>query len=111
MSYGLTIYYVESDKEGTYIPIATARLFREVWLPVANTLELEEIPRFESGLEVDQEFAPKIIDELTVLKEFLVSSPGDYPTNKANDVIRHIDSLINGLTFIMNNSDARGSIA
>lgn len=82
----------ESDWEG--FPIATESAFQEVWLPLSSELNLQYIPLFQVGLNIDTNTLDDVLDELEQMRYKLVEKLSN---DKYKKIIERIDYMINNL--------------
>jgi hypothetical protein len=57
-------------------PIASEENFEKIWLPICEQLQLEYIPLFETGLDIDSGSLEEVMIELNHLKEELIKKKG-----------------------------------
>ncbi|PYE51796.1 hypothetical protein HUB98_07140 [Paenibacillus barcinonensis] len=61
----------QNDYEKSFfIPVATESFFKECWLPAIESLELQWTDLFTTGVDVEEEDVPHIIEELVLIKEW-----------------------------------------
>lgn len=70
MSIAAIIQDPETDQEKQfYVPIATERWFRDVWLKLAQELQLEWVPLFRTGVQVEKHDLSAVLEELDRLDD------------------------------------------
>ncbi|WP_410770427.1 hypothetical protein [Fontibacillus sp. BL9] len=57
-----------------FIPVATEEFFRECWLPAIELLGLQWTDLFATGVDVEEEDVPHIIEELILIKVWAAKS-------------------------------------
>ncbi len=64
------LLFVESPEEfkNFTVPVSGESYFREIWLPIAEKLELKIIPLFEVGMSFSNQDIPIILKELNLLE-------------------------------------------
>ena len=64
----MSVALVVTDTEGhdSLKPVATESVFNREWLPIAEKNNLQFIKLFSTGLPVQQEDIPYILDEMTI---------------------------------------------
>jgi hypothetical protein len=90
------------DGEDRVVPISTERVFEDYWQPAAQKLGLKWVPLFQTGLPIESEDIPPVLDELGQLKaEFDRTRPG---SADVSDYVRErLDRLIAELSELANN--------
>ena len=73
----MSVALVITDTEGhdSLKPVATESVFNSEWLPIAEKHQLQFITLFSTGLPVQQEDIPYILDELSIFIDTIRSNP------------------------------------
>jgi hypothetical protein len=101
MSVSLLIEYPDANNSSRMIPISTEDFFKTYWLPLAKSLELPWVQMFETGVIITLEDLPVVLNELKLMKEFVLHEP--YP-NITQGVLDHIVGRINLLVSELNST-------
>lgn len=78
-----------------YVPVATERLFKEVWLKGAEAIHASWIPLFENGVEFGNIEKDEIIEELEQFREWSMSA--GLEENLRKQIKGRIDHLLEAL--------------
>lgn len=74
MSISLTFKSKKSPDDLDGVPIATKAVFKEFWLPGCMALNLQWIPQFLEGLDLESESIPDIVEELSRLRSWMIQN-------------------------------------
>lgn len=99
MSIGIMIDEPENEEEKLfYIPLATESIFDSYWNKAANQLNLQWVPVFSSGIIIEYEDLPFIINELNMVINWVK----DYVTNleTKKELLNRIQYIIEKLPII-----------
>ncbi|MFB2769544.1 hypothetical protein ACE1AT_09670 [Pelatocladus sp. BLCC-F211] len=72
MSVSLFIKYANAEKSECLIPVSTEEIFREYWQPASSKLNLQWVPLFQTGIPLEKDDVPYVIEELEKLKQFFL---------------------------------------
>lgn len=93
MSIGIMIDEPENEEEKLfYIPLATEENFENYWNKAANQLNLQWVPFFSSGIIIEYDDLPFIIDELNMVINWMKDHVTNLETKK---------ELINRIQYIL----------
>lgn len=81
------------------IPIASEESFKKLWLPLSKDLDLEYVPLFEIGLDIDAENLNDVIKEMKLLEEALkkaakTNESYTIPLERARNIINILPNLL-----------------
>lgn len=76
------------------IPVATEDEFENYWLPISEELDLEYIPLFQFGIEIDSDTSNDVLNELQLLKTTIKNQLTDSEYEK---VISRINILTDSI--------------
>ncbi|WP_232697488.1 hypothetical protein [Brevibacillus daliensis] len=65
-----------------FIPVATESFFKECWLPAIESLGLQWTDLFPTGVDVEEEDVPYIIEELILIKEWAAKNLNEEQKDK-----------------------------
>ncbi len=82
------------ESEWKNIPVATENEFEKYWIPKSEELNLEYIPLFQFGIEVDSDSLSDILRELKLLKNTVINNSSN---NDYKKLISRIDTLMTDL--------------
>ncbi len=87
------------EKEWKNIPLASEESFKTLWIPVCKELNLEFIPLFETGFDIDLDSLDYVLQELKLVKQAMEKkSTVDYkykkPLEKINNLLSSLPSII-----------------
>jgi hypothetical protein len=94
MSVAIHIKFKSPERDSLYIPVATQGAYHAVWLPTAEKLGLEWVPRFENGPLVEVHALAAVMDEFRKLRDALASNP------KNASLLERIDSILEELSDV-----------
>ena len=79
------------------IPIATHDGFRRYWTPACEALDLRWVPIFTSGISLEREDIPSVLDELEALKRWSEQHPetGEMIGERLDRLITELRALAN----------------
>jgi hypothetical protein len=78
MSISAFIPEAANEDERRYnVPVATEAFFAECWQPAAESLGLQWVPLFSTGIEIGREDLPAVLDELARLKQWALARAQD----------------------------------
>ncbi|MGM0713279.1 hypothetical protein [Brevibacillus parabrevis] len=77
-----------------FIPVATESFFKECWLPAIESLGLQWTDLFPTGVDVEEEDVPHIIEELILIKEWAAKNLNEEQKDK---IFERIEGLQNKL--------------
>ncbi|MFE6077310.1 hypothetical protein ACFVQB_22860 [Paenibacillus sp. NPDC057886] len=104
MSISAVIYEPQNDFEQSFfIPIATESFFKECWQPAIEALGLQWTDLFSSGVDVEEEDVPSIIEELIQIKDWAVKNLTE---EKRDKMFERITILQNKLPLAFQRKDA-----
>lgn len=101
MSIGLMLEYAVPTKKGDFVPIATEEAFHKYWQPACAALHLQWVPLFHTGLPLKQEDISVVIEELRLLKQWLLCHS---ETGVLQAVMMRIDQLVQALHNVQGNA-------
>ncbi len=105
MSIAVIICNPVSDyEESIYIPVATELFFEKNWLMGCNELDLEWIPAFHSGIEIEKQ---NLNDVLNELQEILIWAKKRLDYDNYAMMNKRIELLIEKLPFLFIRNDIR----
>lgn len=103
MSISAVIYEPQNDFEQSFfVPIATESFFKECWQPAIEALGLQWTDLFSSGVDVEEEEVPSIIEELIQIKDWAVKNLTEEHRDKMSE---RITSLQNKLPLAFQRKD------
>ncbi len=102
-------FHIPNSPDSLYLPIASEVFFNKYWKKKSVLEELEFIPHFGTGLDVDAENLPMIISELERLQNKLPEY-SDVPYSEKTQWIERISALITTLKNFLNQEDFQGYI-
>ncbi|RYY76640.1 MAG: hypothetical protein EOO52_03805 [Gammaproteobacteria bacterium] len=79
------------------VPVSTERNFEENWLPLIKKLDLEWLPLFQTGVDIESDDLIAISEELSKL---LALAEKDLSPSIYKDLARRVNELIKGLEKI-----------
>lgn len=87
------------EKDWKNIPIASEESFRALWLPVCKELNLEFVPLFELGFDIDSDTLDDVLQELKLVKQAMETKfENDHkykkPLEKINNLLTSLPSII-----------------
>lgn len=104
MTIGVFILDPENDYEREFfIPVATEVFFQECWKPAVESLGLQWTDLFSTGVDVEEEDVPHIIEELLLIKEWATNNLNEEQKDK---IFKRIEGLINKLPEAYKRKDA-----
>lgn len=74
LSVELTIKSDKAENGLDGVPIATNAAFKEFWLPGCSALNLQWVPLFIEGLDLERESLPDILNELSRLRSWMIQN-------------------------------------
>jgi len=95
-----------TPEQAETVPVATAEVFRDHWLPGARALGLVWLPLFETGVKVGVDDLPAVVEELRALERWLAgNAPGSAALvgpriARLIDVLADLPPLQDGHAFI-----------
>ena len=102
MSVSLIISNPINKEESNFnIPISTEQVFQECWMPIIETLNLQWIKCFQSGIELEKEDFESVLKELMEIKIWLVNNINNA---RKKQVIERIDNLSKELIELFENT-------
>lgn len=87
------------EKDWKNIPLASEESFRTLWMPICKELNLEFIPLFEVGFEIDLDSLNCVLQELNLVKHAMEKKSAVDSRYKAP--LEKIDSILASLPLIM----------
>lgn len=97
MSISLTFKSNKSADDLDGVPIATNKVFKEFWLPGCAALNLQWIPQFLEGLDLESEAIPDIVEELSRLRSWMIQN---HSGKNRDSLVDRLDRLSNKLKEI-----------
>jgi hypothetical protein len=91
MSVAILIGFKAPDRQEHYIPVATQGVYSTEWVPLAEKLGLRWLPLFRTGIPVDVEDLPAVLEEIRRLRTALEGDP------KKAWLQERIDSILEAL--------------
>lgn len=99
MSIGIMINQPRNEQEKLfYIPLATESIFDNYWEKAANQLNLVWVPVFSSGIIIEYEDLPFIINELNLIINWVKDHVTHLETQKA--LSNRIEYILENLSVI-----------
>lgn len=95
MSVELVIKSDEAQSGLDGVPIATNAAFKEFWLPGCKALNLQWIPLFIEGLDLERKSLPDILDELSRLRSWMIQN---HSGKERDFLVDRLDRLSGKLT-------------
>lgn len=92
---------INEDEDEFYVPIASEQVFREFWMPVIQTLDLQWAKCFQSGIEVGKENFRSILKELEEIKIWISKNMND---ERGKQIIKRLDNLRKELIALLENA-------
>lgn len=102
MSVSLLITSATDGQRGRMLPIASEQIFNQYWVPAATRLKLEFVPLFQTGLPVNREDIPYILDELQQLRTFFETQ--QVASGTTLTLIERVDGLAHMLEGLLHTS-------
>ena len=102
-------FHIPNSPDSTYVPVSSEAFFNKYWVEKSDLEELEFIPRFGIGIDVDSENLPIIISELEKLKN-RVPEYSDVPYSEKLQWMERISTLIDTLKRFLEQEDFHGYI-
>lgn len=104
MAIGALILDPQNDYERNFfIPVATESFFKECWLPAIASLGLRWTDLFPTGVDVEEEDVPHIIEELIQIKEWVEKNLNEEQKVK---ILERIEGIIEKLPQAFQRKDA-----
>ncbi|MCW3795308.1 hypothetical protein OM416_27250 [Paenibacillus sp. LS1] len=104
MSISAVILEPQNDFEKSFfVPIATESFFKDCWEPAVEVLDLRWIDLFSTGVDIEGEDVPMIIEELLLVKEWAVKNLEDEQRDR---IVERIDGLREKLPLAFQRQDA-----
>lgn len=102
MSVSLIVSNPINKEESDYnVPISTEQVFKEFWMPVIETLDLQWAKCFQSGIEIEKEDFESILKELEEIKIWI----GENMNNeRGKQIIERLNNLCKELFVLLENS-------
>lgn len=87
------------EKEWKNVPLASEESFKTLWIPICKELNLEFVPLFEIGFDIDLDTSDYVMQELKLVKQAMekksaVDSNYKSPLEKINILLLSLPSLI-----------------
>lgn len=99
MSIGIIIDDPKNEEEKLfYIPLATEKTFENYWNKAANQLNLQWVPVFSTGITIEYEDLPFIINELNMVFNWVKEHVVNLETQK--ELLNRIEYILENLTII-----------
>jgi hypothetical protein len=98
------IHEPQNDFENSFfVPVATESFFKDCWKPAVEVFDLKWIDLFSTGIDVEEEDVPMIIEELLLVKEWAVKNLKDEQRDK---IVDRIEGLREKLPLAFQRQDA-----
>ena len=94
----------QRDGDERVVPISTERVFEDYWQPAARKLGLKWVPLFQTGLPLEQEDIPVVLEELEKLRTAF-EKPSHVPADTDEYVLGRLNLLIEELKTTVASSD------
>ncbi|CAG7599277.1 hypothetical protein PAESOLCIP111_00298 [Paenibacillus solanacearum] len=86
-----------------HVPVAAEAFFAECWEPPAEALGLKWVPLFSTGIEIEKQDLPEVLDELNRLKEWALEQAGGERMEK---LLSRIQMLLTALPQMLQRDGA-----
>ncbi|MFC9706628.1 hypothetical protein ACFTRD_00550 [Paenibacillus sp. NPDC056933] len=86
-----------------FVAVATEAFFKECWQPAVESLELKWIDLFSTGVDLEEEDVPIIVEELLLIKEWAAKNLKDEQKDK---IVKRIEGLRDKLPLAFQRQDA-----
>lgn len=99
MSISAFIQNPQNDEEESFsVPVASENTFAQRWEPIIEELELQWLPLFSSGIDLDEIDLKDVLAELDQFKSAYIDKYGN------DEVIERADLLSNSLRKVFSRS-------
>jgi hypothetical protein len=86
------------------VPISTEKNFKDNWMPLIQKLDLQWLPLFETGIDIELVDLESVLDELSKLQDIAKS---ELSADKYVDITKRVDELTAGLKHVFQETNIK----